>query len=161
MRMAWFGISGPYKRIYIYIQTDWQTDIHVLLSPLLISYWALFLHKQFSSLFGMPSWCWALLNLALDIHMDFLLSKDQRPMPWALLLNDEYQCGRLFKLLLHVLGFGICRGTWWRIGWGDYSQPEGRGFDSRPSRHVGTLGKSFTCSCLCASAWNSDTVSVL
>ena len=26
--------------------------------------------------------------------------------------------------------------------------------------HVGTLGKSFTC-CLCASAWNSDTVSVL
>ena len=41
-------------------------------------------------------------------------------------------------------------GTWWRIGWGDYSQPEGRGFDSRSSRHVGTLGKSFTCSCLCA-----------
>ena len=31
-------------------------------------------------------------------------------------------------------------------------QPEGRGFDSRSSRHVGTLGKSFTYSCLCASA---------
>src|SRR6218665_3963408 len=30
-------------------------------------------------------------------------------------------------------------------------QPEGRGFDSRSSRHVGTLGKSFTYSCLCAS----------
>ena len=28
----------------------------------------------------------------------------------------------------------------------------GRGFDSRSSRHVGTLGKSFTYSCLCASA---------
>ena len=52
-------------------------------------------------------------------------------------------------------------GTWWRIGWGDYFQPEGRGFDSRFSRHVGTLGKFFTCSCLCSSAWNSDTVSVL
>ena len=52
-------------------------------------------------------------------------------------------------------------GTWWRIGWGDYSQLEGRGLDPRSSRHVGTLGKSFTCSCLCASAWNSDTVSVL
>jgi len=52
-------------------------------------------------------------------------------------------------------------GTWWRLGWVDYFQPEGRGFDSRSSRHVGTLGKSFTCSCLCASAWNSDTVSVL
>src|SRR6218665_3002933 len=29
---------------------------------------------------------------------------------------------------------------------------QGRGFDSRSSRHVGTLGKSFTYSCLCASA---------
>ena len=28
------------------------------------------------------------------------------------------------------------------------SQPEGRGFDSRSSRHVGTSGKSFTDSCL-------------
>ena len=51
-------------------------------------------------------------------------------------------------------------GTWWRLGWVDSFQPEGRGFDSRSSRQVGTLGKSFTCSCLCASAWNSDTVSV-
>jgi len=41
------------------------------------------------------------------------------------------------------------------------TQPEGRGFDSCSSRHVGTLGKSFTYSFLCASAWNSDTVSVL
>jgi len=37
----------------------------------------------------------------------------------------------------------------------------GRGFDSRSSRHVGTLGKSFTYSCLCALAWNSDTIYVL
>ena len=51
--------------------------------------------------------------------------------------------------------------TWWRIGWVDDFQPEGRGFDSRSSRHVGTLDKSFTCSCLCASAWNSDTLFVL
>jgi len=55
---------------------------------------------------------------------------------------------------------GTC-GTWWRLGSDDDFQPEGRGFDSRSSRHAGTLGKSFTCSCLCASAWNSDTVSVL
>src|SRR6218665_3940134 len=40
-------------------------------------------------------------------------------------------------------------GRVWRIIWGDYFQPKGRGFDSRSSRHVGTLGKSFTCSCLC------------
>ena len=38
---------------------------------------------------------------------------------------------------------------------------ESRGFDTRSSRHVGTLGKPFTCSCLCASAWNFDSVSVL
>ena len=53
------------------------------------------------------------------------------------------------------------RGTWWRLGWVNYFQPKGLGFDSRSSRNVGTLSKSFTCSCLCASAWNSDTVSVL
>ena len=47
-------------------------------------------------------------------------------------------------------------GTWWRIGWFDDFHPDGRGFDSRSSRHVGTLGKSFTRSCLCSSAWNSD-----
>ena len=31
-------------------------------------------------------------------------------------------------------------------------QPEGREFDSRSNRHVGTLGKSFTCRRLCASS---------
>ena len=54
----------------------------------------------------------------------------------------------------------VC-GTRWRLGWVDSFQPEGHGFDSRSSHPVGTLGKSFTYSCLCASAWNSDTVSVL
>src|SRR6218665_3126779 len=37
------------------------------------------------------------------------------------------------------------------IGRGDDFQTEGRGFDSHSNRHVGTLGKSFTYSCLCAS----------
>jgi len=35
------------------------------------------------------------------------------------------------------------------------------GFNFRSSHHVRTLGKSFTYSYLCASVWNSDTVSVL
>ena len=39
-------------------------------------------------------------------------------------------------------------GTWWRFGRVDASRPEGRGFESHSSRHVGTLGKSFTHSCL-------------
>jgi len=40
------------------------------------------------------------------------------------------------------------RGTSWRISWVDSFQSEGCGFDSRSSRHVGTLFKSLTRSCL-------------
>ena len=39
-----------------------------------------------------------------------------------------------------------CHGTWWRLGWVDSFQPEGRGLDSRSTRHVETLGKFFTVS---------------
>src|SRR6218665_640078 len=42
----------------------------------------------------------------------------------------------------------INTGMWWRIGRVDNFQPEGPGFDSRSSRHIGTLGKSLTHSCL-------------
>ena len=34
--------------------------------------------------------------------------------------------------------------TWWHTGWVDTFQPEGHGFESRSSRHVGTMGKSLT-----------------
>ena len=37
---------------------------------------------------------------------------------------------------------------WWRFGRVNAFPPKGRGFESRSSRHVGTLGKSFTHSCL-------------
>ena len=58
------------------------------------------------------------------------------------------------KIIVHtiILRTTTKCGTWWRIGRVDDFQPEGRGFDSRSSRHVGTLGKSFAYSCLCASA---------
>ena len=39
-------------------------------------------------------------------------------------------------------------GAWERIGRVDAFQPEGRGFESHSIRHVGTLDKSFTFSCL-------------
>src|SRR6218665_1045840 len=39
-------------------------------------------------------------------------------------------------------------GCAWRIGRVDAFRPKGYGFDSRSSRHVVTLGKSFTHSCL-------------
>ena len=35
----------------------------------------------------------------------------------------------------------------WRIGRVDAFSPKGHGFDSHSSRHIGTLGKSFTHSC--------------
>src|SRR6218665_3525031 len=34
--------------------------------------------------------------------------------------------------------------AWWRIGRDDAFRLESRGFESRSSRHVGTLGKPFT-----------------
>ena len=39
-------------------------------------------------------------------------------------------------------------GTWWSFGRVDALHPKGHGFDSRFSRHVGTLGKFLTHSCL-------------
>src|SRR6218665_731342 len=33
--------------------------------------------------------------------------------------------------------------TWWRIGRAEAFRQKGRGFESRSSHHVGTLGKSF------------------
>ena len=39
-------------------------------------------------------------------------------------------------------------GMWWHIGRIEAFRLEGRGFESRSSHHVGTLGKSLTHSCL-------------
>jgi len=50
---------------------------------------------------------------------------------------------------------------WWLIGRFVALRPKGRGLDSCSSLHVGTLGKSFTRSCLWRLALNSDTLSVL
>ena len=57
----------------------------------------------------------------------------------------------------HHDNFGACR----RIGWFDTFQPEGRGFESRSIRHVGTLDKSFTRSCLWRLGIKPGRVSVL
>src|SRR6218665_1585453 len=38
--------------------------------------------------------------------------------------------------------------AWWRIGRDDAFRPDDRGLDSRSGRHVETLSKSFTYSCL-------------
>ena len=89
------------------------------------------------------------LLLSDRLHIDNSNEKGQR--------NISYERQRHFIMLTgsihdHRREFDIW--TWWRIGKVDDSQPEVRGFYSRSSRHVhvGTFGKSFTFSCLCASA---------
>src|SRR6218665_2369078 len=59
------------------------------------------------------------------------------------------------QALTHLLGFSGSAlplpniyGTLWRIGKDEAFRTEGRGFESRSSRHIGTLGKSLTRSCL-------------
>ena len=49
---------------------------------------------------------------------------------------------------LNITPYGSPRWTWWRIGRVDACRSEGCEFESRSSRHVGTLGKSITRSCL-------------
>ena len=49
---------------------------------------------------------------------------------------------RLFRGALKLVG------RVWRIGRVDALRPKGHGYDFRSSRHVGTLGKSLTHSCL-------------
>ena len=51
--------------------------------------------------------------------------------------------------------------TWWCIGRVKAFQPEGCGFESCFSRHIGTLGKSLTHSCLWRICMKLRTVSVL
>ena len=58
---------------------------------------------------------------------------------WNLQINNN-------KLQLTVYG------AWWRFGWVDTFQPDGRGFESCSSHHIEPLGKSLTCSCL----WRFD-----
>ena len=70
--------------------------------------------------------------------------------------TQEYQlCQKLTFILLsytlteydfHMHPFTVIVG--WRFGRVDGFRPKGRGFDSRSSRQVGTVGKSFTYSCL-------------
>ena|SRR6218665_1193113 len=59
----------------------------------------------------------------------------------------RYTCRALSTLLRTFIIVLYC-GAWWRIGRDDAFRPEGRGFESRSSRKVGILGKSFTYSWL-------------
>ena len=53
-----------------------------------------------------------------------------------------------FLHVMYLIEFVRLVGHGWHIGGVDTFRPKGHGFDSCSSRHVGTLGKSFTHSCL-------------
>ena len=50
----------------------------------------------------------------------------------------------MYQLKIPFIDSAQYCGTWWLIGRVDSCRPEGRGFESRSRRHVGTLDKSFT-----------------
>ena len=50
--------------------------------------------------------------------------------------------------VLSLLATPRPRGAWWLIGRFEGFRPKGPGFESRSSRRVETLGKSFTHNCL-------------
>ena len=63
--------------------------------------------------------------------------------------------GQMIVFTINIITWGVIVLTINSIMWGvvvhcrvDAFRPEGCGFESRSSRHVETLGKSFTCSCL-------------
>ena len=115
---------------------------------------SIYLHTRPSHLFGNKSQNDCITNVKSSIlytcslKKAFFTLKDQ-----TLSLLHQSTC-MLFPLFLFCCTKKIIGtlhwncGTWWRNGWVDSFQPEGRGFDSRSSRHVGTLGKSLTHSCL-------------
>src|SRR6218665_39138 len=57
---------------------------------------------------------------------------------WQLIF---YKIAALLWWRLNVMSHCVAL---WHIGWVDAFRPEGRGFEFRSSRHVGSLGKSFT-----------------
>src|SRR6218665_3890670 len=57
----------------------------------------------------------------------------------------------LYCIIIYRIGFKCMHGSigaWWIIGRFVAFCPNGRGFEFRSSRHVGTLGKFFTRSCM-------------
>ena len=86
----------------------------------------------------------SLASIILSVHFDVI----------QLLHGQSLLCHLVYKSISEVIVWGLkftgtllC-GTWWHIGWVHSFQLEGRGFDSRSSRHVWTLGMSLTHSCL-------------
>src|SRR6218665_2373418 len=62
--------------------------------------------------------------------------------------KHNYYGDPLEQLITQSIEKTLLDWEWWLIGRFVTFRPKGRGFKSRSSRHVETLGKSFTRSCL-------------
>ena len=102
-------------------------------------------HACQPSFLNSVDYCFFLFHLLTYNLIAYILSRLDFPIQYSPQLAH-------FWYISSFLAIALPCGTWWRLGCVDSFQPDGRGFDSRSSRHVGTLGKSFTYSCMCASA---------
>ena len=93
------------------------------------------------SLFGLDSYlCYDSVHLWLHGCCHFQPS-------WGI-ARKHWKGVCLLGFALNLVIFCSCCEAWWLIGRFDAFRLKGRGFESRSSRHVGTLGKSFTHNCL-------------
>ena len=76
----------------------------------------------------------------LGVKVFYILKEPQV----TLLANQRSSLVHACQRIYFLSGYCIMREAQWRIGGVDAFRLEGRGFESRSSRHVGILGKSFT-----------------
>ena len=122
------------------------TDTIIALSNLIL--------QLLVSIFGdAQSWMASNKRLLNPSTSKFLLSDTThhqlQTLMWPTLIQLLVDCPRCawgFEVIFSST-YNWC-GTWWHSGRVEAFRPEGCGFESRSSHHVGTLGKSLTRSCL-------------
>ena len=86
------------------------------------------------------------LSIWLSIYICLSACVSIRPV--SDIVSDIFLGAEFFILEFPSRIYSSCSLICWSIGRVEAFRPEGRGFESRSSRHVGTLGMSLTCSCL-------------
>ena len=81
-----------------------------------------------------------------SLHL--LLGIDSSAKGWKFWIYPKTASKLMTSRWAYVRTRDLCCGAWWLIGRFDTLRPKGRGFESCSGRHVETLGKTFTRSCL-------------
>ena len=79
-----------------------------------------------------------------DRPLEINKEHDGQPIQWRII---EVDTGTDKRTQIQIRAYSNGN-AWWLSGEFWAVRPEGRRFESHSSRHVGTLGKSFTLSCL-------------